>query len=169
MLCLVSSHLPLSLSFFSLQISEAALLATEKSHMIQPQQHRHQSLLLGCSVKLSERPFSLCRNQPPAPCRGAPATASSVFAAQANFSLPPLCVSDSCKKRAAWLPERAFYQLPGIRTSFGWAAVLIVSSLCFQKKKKKIRKGMGNPVFSRVITSHGESQRSNNGSLVSDS
>ena len=79
------------------------------------------------------------------------------------FPATSLCVSRTPVRNVQPGSERAFYQLPGIRTSFGWAAVLIVSSLLFPKKKK-IRKGDGNPVFSRVITSMGGSQRSN-GSL----
>lgn len=86
--------------------------------------------------------FSCVEITPSAPCRGGllPRPLPLCLLLRQNFSLPPLCVSpDSCKKRS--LARTAFYQLPGIRTSFGWAAVLIVSSLLFPKKKKKIRKG----------------------------
>lgn len=108
-LCLISSHLPLSLSlyFFPLQISEAVLLATEKTTLnYSPSSKGGRACSRGCSVKLSERPFSSCRNNPVPPAAGLPATAPpSVFAAWAELFPCRLsvCLPDSRTQRAAWL------------------------------------------------------------------
>lgn len=102
-----SSSLSLSLYFFPLQISEAVLLATEKTTLnYSPSSKGGRACSRGCSVKLSERPFSSCRNNPVPPAAGLPATAPpSVFAAWAELFPCRLsvCLPDSRTQRAAWL------------------------------------------------------------------
>lgn len=97
-LCLVSSHLPLSLSlFFSLQISEAALLATRKSLSLN--YSPSSTGIRGCSwdapLSFSERPFSLCRNNPcPLPWGSLPRPLPLCLLLQAElFPATSLCVS----------------------------------------------------------------------------
>ena len=147
-LCLVSSHLPLSLSifFFPSNFRSSSLSNRKNAHLITAPAAKAAepapwdaplSFRKDLSPRVEITPCHLPWGSPPRPLPLCLPLGQNFFPAASP------CVSRTPVSNVQPGSERAFCQLPGIRASFGWAAILIASSLfCFQKKKKKLGRGM---------------------------